>query len=334
MSGIWVEVWRGSLVESRHRVSVAVVDAGGRCRAGAGDRDLVTFARSAAKPLQALPLVEDGVVTRFDLTLAELALCCGSHSGEPQHVEGVRSILRKIGADEEALACGATPPMSELAARLLQEVGASPGRIHNNCSGKHAGMLALARAHGWPLAGYYRAGHPVQERMLEEVARWTGVPADDIVTAVDGCGVVTFGVPLSALAAAFARLAAAARRGEDPAAAVVQAMVRHPACVAGPGRLCTELMRVADGRIFAKVGAEGVYAAGIPGAELGIALKVEDGGKRAAEPALLAVLRGLGLLSPEEIAELEEFTHPEVRNTRGERVGVIRVTGLLEPARG
>lgn len=327
-----VEVRRGAFVESRHRVNVAVADRDGRLRASSGDAEILIFARSTIKPMQALPLVEDGVADRFDFSDAELAVCCGSHNAEPQHVDLVRSMLRKIGADEDALACGAHAPLGKVAAAQLAGAGVQPGRIHNNCSGKHAGMLALARYHGWPLVGYHEMDHPVQQRMLTEVARWTAIPADEIPLALDGCGIITFGLPLAKLAGAFAAFAAAARRAEAGPTRVVQAMVCNPEYVAGSERLCTDLMRVADGRIFAKVGAEGVYCAGIPGAELGIAIKIDDGATRAAEPALIAVLRILGLLSDEEVAALETYADPVVINTRGEGVGTIRAEIRLQAA--
>ncbi|HSH45445.1 MAG TPA: asparaginase, partial [Longimicrobiales bacterium] len=257
MSGARVEVLRGTRVESVHDVDIAVVDGGGRLAAAAGDAEDVIFARSALKPFQALPLVEDGVLDRFGLGEAELALCCASHSGEPRHVEVAARILDRIGRDEEDLACGPHPPFSGDAARALVRDGREPGRIHNNCSGKHGGMLALALAHGWPAAGYQERDHPVQRRMLEEVSRWTGVPEEEVGTAVDGCGVVTFAVPLRALALAFARLAVAPEG--SPAARVRGAMIRNPFLVGGSRRLCTRIMEVSDGRILAKVGAEGVY---------------------------------------------------------------------------
>lgn len=327
-----IEVWRGPLVESRHLVSVAVTDATGRLRARAGDADLVAFARSAVKPLQAMPLVEDGVVEQFEFPRHELALACGSHNAEDRHVEAARSMLGRAGAGEDLLACGPHPPMSPAAARALVARGVEPTRIHNNCSGKHAGMLALARFHGWPLAGYERPDHPVQQRILHEIARWTGLAEEDIETAIDGCGVPTFALPLSALAAAFARIAAGARGGDRGPAQVVEAMVRNPEYVAGTGRMCTDLMRVAAGRIFVKVGAEGVYCAGVPGAELGIALKVHDGATRASEPALLAVLAALNVLTPEELGALDPYVRPIVLNTRGEAVGDIRALIELEAA--
>ena len=319
-----VEVLRGEHVESRHRVSVAVVDAHGQLRAWAGDPRMITFARSAIKPFQALPLVADGAADAFDLNASELAVCCASHSGEARHVAAVGSILRKIGADEEALACGPHAPFHELSARVLREAGEKPRRIHNNCSGKHAGMLALARHHGWPLAGYHLPGHPVQQRVTRELSQWTDVGEDDLLFATDGCGVVTFAAPLDRFALGFARLAAAARKGAADASRIVSAMVRYPEYVAGTDRLCTTLMRAASGRIFAKVGAEGVYMAGVPGAELGVALKVEDGAQRAAEPALVAVLNKLSLLTGEEMAGLERYAEPRLKNTRGEEIGVIQ----------
>ncbi|HEY0672375.1 MAG TPA: asparaginase [Longimicrobiales bacterium] len=325
-----VEVRRGDIVESRHEVHIAVVDGSGRLRAHAGNPGLVAFARSTIKPMQTVPIIEDGAAERFAFTEPELALCCASHSGEPRHVAVVEGMLRKIGAAEDALACGPHVPMGRAAAEELAEKRLEPRRVHNNCSGKHAGMLALARVNGWPLAGYHEAGHPVQERMQQELARWAEMDADDLGTAVDGCGVITFALPVERLALAFARFAAAARRGDTTASTVVQAMMRNPEYIAGTDRMCTELMRVARGRIFAKVGAEGVYCAGIPGAELGIALKVDDGATRAAEPALIATLNALAILSDDEVADLALFAEPDISNTRGERVGELRARIRLE----
>lgn len=320
----YVELVRGTVVESRHRVHAAVVDADGRLRASTGDAELITFFRSAAKPFQALPLVDDGAMERFGLTAEELALCCGSHSGSGRHVKLADSILRKAGVDGEALACGAHPPFDHAARRELADAGLEPGRMHNNCSGKHAGMIALARAHGWPPHGYHEMAHPVQGRLLTEVAKWARIPAEGIALGIDGCGVLSFSFPLRNMASAFAQLAAACRRGTPGPKIVVEAMTRHPEMVAGAGRICTDLMKVAEGRVFAKVGAEGVYCVGVPGAELGIALKIEDGAKRAVAPGILSILRQLDLLSEEDLGALHPHAFPEVTNTRGETVGQIR----------
>lgn len=333
MNPLIVEVLRGDAVESWHRVHVVVRDANGGVIAGAGRTDLVSFVRSSIKMFQALPLVEDGGVERFGLTPEELAVCCASHGGEPFHVAAARSILCKAGVGEDALACGPHPPMHPGSADALAEAGEPPARIHNNCSGKHAGMLALAALHGWPAAGYHTLEHPVQRRVIETLARWTGVARDRTRIAIDGCGLPTFGLPLDAVALACARFAAAAQypvaRDFSPAtpaaARLAAAMAAHPEYVAGTDRLDTDLMRVTRGRVFAKVGAEGYYCAGLPSAGIGIALKAEDGAKRASEPALLATLRAHDLVSDEEIACLEKYARPAVLNTRGERVGEIVV---------
>jgi L-asparaginase II len=324
MSESVVEVLRGAIVESRHRIHAAVVDADGRVRASAGDPGLVTFLRSAAKPFQAMPLVADGALDRFGITLEELAVACGSHSGEPRHVAAAESILRKVGLDGDALACGAHPPLHEATRRELAEAGLEPVRLHNNCSGKHAGMLALARTHAWEPVGYHLPEHPVQQRLLGEIARWVDLPFEAMGLGTDGCGVVSFALPLHRMALGYARLARAARAGEREPTYVVGAMTTYPEMVAGEGRLCSELMLAAHGRVFAKIGAEGVYCVGIPGAELGIALKVEDGAQRAVGPAILSVLRQLDLISEDDLGVLYRHAYPQVVNTRGEPVGELR----------
>ena len=318
-----VEVTRGDLVEARHSLRVVVADHEGTVVASIGDVEELTYYRSAAKPLQALPLVEEGVCDRFALSDAELALCCGSHEGEPQHVAGVRSILHKAGLEESLLRCGAHLPFSPEASRALLASGGQPARVHNNCSGKHAGMLALAAALGWDPVDYHLPEHPVQLRMLDEIRRWTGLNSEEIRTGVDGCGVVCFAVPLRDIAASFARFAVAAARDEGERR-VVSAMTTHAFMVGGTGRACTDVMRQAAGRAFVKVGAEGVYAGGVTQRGLGFAIKVADGGRRAVEVALVRVLSELGILSSEDVDALRRHANPTVYNTLGEEVGQIR----------
>ena len=337
-----VEQVRGGAVEAWHDVHVAVVDAAGKLVAKVGDPDLVTFWRSAAKPFQALPLAADGVLERFAITSEELALCCASHSSEPQQVAIVRDLLSKIECSERDLLCGPHPPLSENVARDYASRGVRLTAVYSNCSGKHAGMLALARHHGWPTEFYTRVEHPVQQRCLEEVSRWTDLPKHEIRTAVDGCGVVCYGLPLRNMAGAYARLGrrekGEVRDGADrasrphrevplpsPFSRIVDAMLRHPELVAGEGRPCTELMRAHPGRVLAKVGAEGVYCALLVRDGLGVALKVADGHGLAAALALAAVLEELGVRPrPASLGP-----RPNV-NTRGETVGELRVNGGLE----
>ncbi len=277
----------------------------------------MTFWRSAAKPFQALPLVEDGAAERFGLTSEELALVCASHSSEPGQVARVRELLGKIGCSERDLLCGPHAPLSDRVAQDYHTRGVRLTAVYSNCSGKHAGMLALARHHGWPTEFYTRLEHPVQQRCLAEVGRWTDVPVAGIKTAVDGCGVVCFGVPLKNMARAYARLANAER--------VVEAMLRHPELIAGEGRPCTEMMRAHPGRVITKVGAEGVYCALLTQEQVGVALKVTDGHGVAAALAMAAVLEALGLRPrPASLT-----ARPNV-NTRGETVGELRVNGGLE----
>jgi len=319
-----VEQLRGGWVEAVHDVHVAVVNATGGLVARTGDAELVTFWRSAAKPFQALPLVADGAADRFGLTSEELALACASHSSEPAQVARVRELLGKIGCSERDLLCGPHQPLSDRVAQDYQTRGVRLTAIYSNCSGKHAGMLALARHHGWPTEFYTRLEHPVQQRCLAEVSRWTEVPAAEIKTAVDGCGVVCFGLPLKNMALAYARLGPDAG-ASHPASRIVEAMLRHPELIAGEGRPCTEMMRAHPARVITKVGAEGVYCALLPQERLGVALKVTDGHAVASALAMAAVLEELGLRPrPASLT-----ARPNV-NTRGETVGELRVNGGLE----
>jgi L-asparaginase II len=312
-----VEQLRGGVVEAWHEVHVAVVDSTGGLVARTGDPELVTFWRSAAKPFQALPLVADGAAERFGLTSEDLALACASHSSEPGQVARVRGLLGKIGCSERDLLCGPHPPLSDRVAQDYQTRGLRLTAVYSNCSGKHAGMLALARHHGWPTEFYTRLEHPVQQRCLAEVSRWTDVPVAAIKTAVDGCGVVCYGLPLRNMAMAYARLA--------NAEVVVEAMLRHPDLIAGEGRPCTDMMRAHPGRVIVKVGAEGVYCALLPQEGLGVALKVADGHAIASALAMAAVLEAVGLRPrPASLT-----ARPNV-NTRGETVGELRVKGGLE----
>lgn len=330
MTDLRVEAIRGPAVESVHRISAAVCDAAGRVIAVAGDPDLVTFWRSAAKPFQAVPLIEDGVFDRFGLGGDALALACASHSSERIHLELTDRMLAAIGCTEADLACGPHPPLGLRVAREVAAQGIHLTSRWSNCSGKHAGMLALARHHGWPARGYEIAGHPVQDRILTVITHVTGLRTEELVLAVDGCTVVCHGLPVSAMARAYAQLATAPSEGLHR---VRDAMLAHPELIAGEGRICTELMRAIPGQVIAKVGAEGIHCAAIPAAGLGIALKVEDGDMRASGPALIEILRILAPRLPVEArlpaGALQSSAVHLLRNTRGVRIGEIRAAGTL-----
>ncbi len=318
---------RGALVESRHVVHAAVVRVGrggDELVARAGDPDAVSFWRSCAKPFQVLPLLRDGGFDRARWGDDELALACASHGGEPEHVALAASMLRSLGLEEGDLACGPQEPLSARGARLLRESGLRPTRLHNNCSGKHAAMLARAAAKDWPAAGYEREDHPVQRACTAEVARWSGLREPEIGTAVDGCGVVVYALPLVAMATAYARLAAAAHAGEDEPARVLHAMRTRPFLVGGTDRFDTVISEATDGRVVAKIGAEGVHSLAVIDAGIGVAIKVADGATRAQFPAVVRLLQHLGVLDDPVPPPLQDWLVRPVRNTRGAAVGDVR----------
>jgi L-asparaginase II len=334
-----VRVWRGEEVESLHEVHAALAratreagPAGSGIMARVGDPVRRAFLRSAAKPIQLLPLVEDGVADRFGFTTEELAIMTASHNGEPFHLDAVRSALAKAGLEPAQLQCGPHEPLHVPSAEALRERGEKPTALHNNCSGKHAGMLAVCKAHGWPLETYRDPEHPHQRRIRARLAELAGVSEAGIGLAVDGCGAPTFALPVVAMAAAFARLAEAdAERDDDRARAigvVLDAMAAHPAHVAGTGRLCTDLMTRAGSRIVVKTGAEGVYVAVLRGESQGLALKVADGAKRAQDVALVALLAALGAIEPGTARALEAHARPALVNRAGVTVG--RIDARLE----
>jgi L-asparaginase II len=302
-----VEVRRGSITESRHRGHVVAVDGDGRRIARLGEPEkLLTYLRSSAKPIQAVPLVASGAADRFDFDEREIALACASHNGEPVHEETARSMLRKIGLDETALKCGTHEPLSREVAQEMRERGERPRVLQNNCSGKHAGMLALALHLSAPTETYDQPDNPVQLSIARTVEQFSGVALEDIAVGVDGCGVPVFGVNVQAMALIYACLVSAPDQFDEQTRAasrrIVAAMTGHPELIGGPHeRFDTVLMRAAGGRVVSKIGAEGVYTAGVLPCErwprgLGLAFKIEDGEDRRARPTVvIESLRQLGV---------------------------------------
>ena len=318
-----VVVTRGAVLESRHRVHAAVVDGRGELIGVAGDAFLLTAWRSCAKPMQAASIVEAGVPDAVGWGDDELALSCASHAGEPEHVAIASRMLESIGLEEGDLACGPHEPLSKRGSKLLRDSGLHPTRLHNNCSGKHAAMLAYAvRCDGGAL-GYQRAEHSVQRAMLAMVSRWTGIPANQVLVAVDGCGVTTFGLPLDAMATAFARFAAAAELGEEVPSRIFGAMRSRPFLMGGTDRFDTVMLEETDGEVIAKVGAEGMHSVAVPTRGIGLAIKVEDGGQRAQHVAVLRLLQLLRVLPDDLPGRLAVFARTPVVNTRGETVGEL-----------
>jgi L-asparaginase II len=331
LSEVLVEVLRGDRVESLHCGSIAVVDAQGNIIYQAGDPSFEISMRSCAKPLQAIPVIVSGAAERFKFTEQELALFCGSVSGQAFHVAAVRSVLEKIRLTEAALLCGTHPPSHRGTAKELQQQGVKPGPVHNNCAGKHAAMLALCVHHGWDTTNYLPLEHPVQQLILSTIIELTGVERKDIHAAVDGCGVPVFYVPLKNLALAYARLAEPFQLQQSQLTAAQQAIKKllsaacsHPEMVAGDERLCTDIMRAAGKSVFAKTGAEGGYALALLDKGWGVALKIEDGSQRALGPAVIELLKQLGAIPDAACAQLKNYHRPAVLNHRKEKVGELR----------
>lgn len=347
-------VYRGSQLESFHTGSIVVVDARGRTLAVAGDPSFRICLRSAAKPFQAIPLLEYGGMEEYELTGEEIALTCGSHGGEPVHVATAAALLRKGEFDEEDLLCGAHPPYDEKAAADLRAASEEPSPLHNNCSGKHAGMLLATQAMDLSSLRYTDADHPLQTLMRMTLADFAGVESNDIPTSIDGCGVPAFHLSLYRTAYAYARLMATSE-GHDAAGAlerytesaqhVVSAMTSFPAFVSGNWSITTPLMQAFAGDLLAKEGAEGVYAMALSPAmrealtdrlkldddcAIGVALKIHDGSMtRGRNPVVLRTLELLGL-DVETAPELQRYRVWPLRNITGTLVGEVKAEFELE----
>lgn len=322
------EATRGGATESVHPGSAVIADAQG-IRWSAGDPAQRIFTRSATKPIQALPLVESGAADRFAISGAELALACASHNGEPVHAACAAAWLDRIGLNEANLECGIHWPMRQEAGRALAAGGAVPSQLHNNCSGKHAGFLATALHLGEPLEGYVAADHPVQRRWLALVEELSGASIADGPVGLDGCRIPSPTLPLAALAGAYARFADPAGLGAVRTAAIdriARAIAANPHMIAGEGRACTRIAAITEGRVIAKIGAEGVYAGWIPEAGIGFALKIADGAMRAAEVAVVGLIRAALGPGHELSDRLAPLARVPLRTCGGEHAGEIRAT--------
>lgn len=331
-SELIIQVIRGQLTECVHQGHLVVVNERGDILHSSGQPTYVTYARSTAKLIQAIPVIESGAADHFNFSEEELALFCASHNGEKEHTETVLRVLNKINLCDDHLQCGVHEPFHGPTAASMREHGVKPTTLHNNCSGKHSAMLALAVHLNLPIDNYLSIDHPVQQFMLQTVSEMSGVPADQLYIGIDGCGVPVFGMGLHQLATAYARLGNPAQLNHTRAEAcrrIVQAITRHPYHLAGSERFDTTLIRATKGRIIGKMGAEGVYAITIPEEGLGIAIKIEDGAKRALHPAVAEALVQLKLLTVQEQTELESFRNPLIRNWQGTIVGSIQPTVLL-----
>ena len=338
-SEILAEVIRGDTVESIHRGHVIVIGGDGKTIFQMGDPSTVTFYRSACKPFQAMPLITSGAADVFGFSEEEIALACASHSGEARHVRIAELMLERIGLTESYLRCGTHLPFYEKEAERMQRAGEYPNQLHNNCSGKHAAMLAVAKHLAAALESYEDFDHPVQKGISSTVARFAEIPETEIAIAVDGCAAPNFALPVSAMARSFLNLVSPPESFDQTsrlaADRIVSAMTKFPELIGGTERLDTMLMQAAEGRIISKVGADGVWLCGVLPSEkyptgLGIALKIEDGDDKRGRPVVaVEALKRLGILSTNDLPELSPMP---IKNRRGDKVGhigAVLVTLLL-----
>ena len=327
---ILAKVIRGDTVESIHRGHIIVIDGEGKTVSEMGDPSMVTFYRSAGKPFQAMPLLTSGAADAFGFSEEEIALACASHSGEARHVRIAELMLERIGLTESYLRCGTHLPFYEKEAERMMRAGEYPNQLHNNCSGKHAAMLAVAKHLGADLESYEGVDHPVQNAILNAVAEFSETSESEIAVAIDGCAAPNFALPISAMARSFLNLVSPpesiAEVSRAAAGRIVSAMTKFPELIGGTERLDTMLIQAAEGHVISKVGADGVWLCGVVPCEkwltgLGIALKVEDGDDKRARPVVaVEILRQLGILSDDALPELSPMP---IKNRRGDLVGRV-----------
>lgn len=326
---VLVRVWRGSAVESQHRGSWIVADATGRIVEGAGQWGRPVYVRSSVKSLQALPLLESGAAEEYGFSDAEIALALASHNAEPCHTDLVAGVLDRLSLSVADLKCGAQPPGDPETRAKLRAEGLRPTALHNNCSGKHAGFLALARRLGVEPGAYIDAGSPGQRLVREAVREMTGVDDDEVSTAIDGCSAPTFRFPLKGLAVAFARVSnPEGLHGERRKACerMLRSVAANPVLIAGSrDRICTEIARATGGRLFPKIGGDAVYGIGVRGGGVGLAVKMDDGSNRGLHAVVIALLRRFGFATEAELASLAAFEQRSIRNWAGLETGRTEV---------
>lgn len=330
-SAILAHVIRGETTESVHRGHFVVIDGRKNILASAGDAEMVTYFRSACKALQAIPFISSGGADRFGFTEEEIALACASHSGEPVHTRVAASMLAKAGFHESDLRCGVHLLFNESESERLLRSGERPTQLHNNCSGKHAAMLAFARHIGSDPSTYESIENPIQQEILKTVAEFAEMPVNEVRVGIDGCAAPNFAMPLAAMAQCFANLinppSSFGDRVREACRRAVSAMLRHPELIGGTDRLDTMLIRTSAVRLISKVGAEGVWLCGVlPNDKyptgLAIALKIEDGDDKRARPVVaVAILRKLGVLSGADLCDLSPMP---ITSRRGDQVGRVK----------
>ncbi len=331
-SSILVEVTRGEMVESVHRGIAVICDANGGVVKSWGDIGRPIYPRSAIKPLQAISVVESGAVEALALGSVEIALCCASHQGEPRHVDAVMGWLDRLGLEINDLECGPQMPLNEKASRALIRNGLYPTPAHNNCSGKHLGMLTTAIQINEPVKGYIDHNHKVQTRIYRLIQEMIGLDLSKAAKGIDGCGIPVFGIPLISVAIAMAKLGDPSKMSQSRAAAchqIIKACAANPLIISGTGTFNSLVLSKTGESCLLKSGAEGVYAAALPKLGLGICLKIDDGSGRAASAAMLKLLDVLGVVDASTVEFINKNTVSDINNWSGKIVGRIRPASTL-----
>ena len=331
---ILAETIRGNWVENIHRGAFCVTDSRGKILALAGDVQRAIFPRSAIKSMQAVAMFRSGAVEKFALDDEMIALACASHIGDVEHVEGIAHFLDRIGCAVTDLECGTHMPVSKKMRKTLRERGADPTAIHNNCSGKHAGMLAVAKALGVSTTGYSERDHPVQQLVRASVEDLIGERLTEDRCGTDGCSIPTWAASLKVFATGFARMAAGEGRDSGTSAMtnrIIEAATAHPILVRGADTLDSDLMAAFGGRLMIKIGAEGVFCGGLRDREVGFALKVDDGNMKAAEAIVSALLMAIAQPNATELSALKRYDNVSLKNWRKLAVATISATGAAKP---
>lgn len=324
-----IEVSRGKIVESIHSADMAICDAQGDLIAAFGDVEKAVFPRSAIKSFQALPRVEAGVDEQYGFGDHHIALSCSSHNGEAIHVEGAGEMLAKAGLEVSDLECGAHLPELEADKAKLHIAGQKPSALHNNCSGKHSGMLAFAKSQGFDTKNYVSRDHPIQKEIAANLTNLMGVPHSESVCGIDGCSLPTYAVPLANIAKAAAKFGSGEGMGKErtnAAQKIIHACCDYPIMVGGTDRVCTQIMEALGRKCFVKVGAEGVYLAIIPELGIGAAIKVNDGARRATEVLVAQLIASILPMNDDERTQIEKIANPELKNWNKILVGSVQTS--------
>ena len=324
---ILVETIRGDSPETIHRGSFSVVDAHGKVVMAAGETDAPVFPRSGLKPIQTLALCETGAAKAFGLGHANIALACASHDGDPTHTEIIENWLDKIGCNSNDLVCNPRLPVAQEDKKTLTQPKENLTALHDPCSGKHAGFLTIAKHLGYPILGYNRMDHPVQQRVIGIIEQMTGLDLFETPKAMDGSGVPTLGIPLGNVSLAMARLSNPHDQPDDRKAAcnrVLKAMSMEPFLVAGKGRFSTRVLEALGPVCIVKSGGEGIYCGTLIKRRLGIAIKIDDGSRIAAETVMISLLQKLKILTEGALGRLLNLIEPPIFSRSGEVVGVVK----------